>query len=217
MRTTAPRVTVIESQHANFPAALRNEQLTVPCSRLWALGHLGILDTPLVGLFCSTRCSGNVIVHTYDLARALRDAAVPVISGFHTPMEKECLDVLLRGRQPVVLCPARSIERLRLPMAWRKPLAEERLLILSPFGISHRRPTTALAEQRNHLVATLADAICIAHAAASSHTERLSTALVAQGKRTYTLYLTENNHLMQYGVVGKAVHDLVDTLRTLLS
>jgi predicted Rossmann fold nucleotide-binding protein DprA/Smf involved in DNA uptake len=154
-------------------------------------------------------------VHTYDLARALRDAEVPVISGFHTPMEKECLDVLLRGRQPVVICPARSIERLRLPMAWRKPLAEERLLVLSPFGASQRRPTTALAEQRNHLVAALADVICIAHAAAGSHTERLGTALVAQGKRLYTLPLAENAHLMQYGVVGKVVQDLVDTLRTL--
>ena len=214
MRTTALHATVIESQHADFPAALRNERLTIPFSRLWALGRLGILDTPLAGLFCSTRCSGNVIVHTYDLARALRDAEIPVISGFHTPMEKECLDVLLRGRQPVVICPARSIERLRLPMAWRKPLAEERLLVLSPFGAPHRRPTTALAEQRNHLVATLAEVICIAHAAAGSHTERLVTALMAQEKRTYTLHLAENNHLMQYGVVGKAVHDLVDTLRT---
>lgn len=217
MRTAVPHVTIIDSQHADFPAALRNERLTVPFPRLWALGDLGILDRRLVGLFCSTRCSGNIIVHTYDLARALCDAEVSVISGFHTPMEKECLDVLLRGRQPVVICPARSIERLRLPMAWRKPLAEERLLILSPFGISHRRPTTALAEQRNYLVAMLADAICIAHAAAGSHTERLGTALMAQGKRTYTLHLTENHHLMQYGVVGKAVHDLVETLRTLPS
>jgi hypothetical protein len=129
-------------------------------------------------------------------------------------MEKECLDVLLRGRQPVVICPARSIERLRLPMAWRKPLAEERLLVLSPFGAPYRRPTTALAEQRNHLVATLATAVCIAHAAAGSQTERLCAALIAQGKRLYTLHLAENAHLMQDGVVGKAVQDLVDTLRT---
>jgi hypothetical protein len=32
---------------------------------------------------------------TYDLARDLRDADVPVIGGFHTPMEKECLRLLL--------------------------------------------------------------------------------------------------------------------------
>ena len=30
---------------------------------------------------------------------------VPMIGGFHTPMEQECLEVLLRGQQPVVICP----------------------------------------------------------------------------------------------------------------
>ena len=66
---------------------------------------------PLLGFFCATRCPGNVILRTYDLALPLREAGVPVIGGFHTPMEKECLEVLLRGQQPVVICPARSIEQ----------------------------------------------------------------------------------------------------------
>jgi len=30
-------------------------------------------------------------LRTYDLARALRDAGVPVISGFHSPIEKVAL------------------------------------------------------------------------------------------------------------------------------
>jgi hypothetical protein len=37
-------------------------------------------------------------------------------------MEKECLELLLRGMQSVVICPARGIERMRLPSAWRTPL-----------------------------------------------------------------------------------------------
>lgn len=44
----------------------------------------------------------------YDLAAAPRDAGIPVISGFHTSVEKDCLDFLLKGRQPVVVVPARS-------------------------------------------------------------------------------------------------------------
>lgn len=46
-------------------------------------------------LSCSIKCPGNVILKTYDLAGALCDAGVPVIGGFHAPMEKECLDILL--------------------------------------------------------------------------------------------------------------------------
>ena len=56
----------------------------------------------------------------YDLSRAMRDAGVPVIGGFQSPMEKECLRILLRGDQPVVVCPARGIENMRIPREWRE-------------------------------------------------------------------------------------------------
>ena len=90
-----------------FPPALRSGTLLAPCPQIWALGNLDILTKPLLGFFCATRCPGSVILRTYDLAVALREAGVPVIGGFHTPMEKECLEVLLRGQQPVVIwsCP----------------------------------------------------------------------------------------------------------------
>ena len=140
------------------------------------------------------------------------DAGVPVIGGFHSPMEKECLELLLRGTRAVVICPARGIERLRPPAAWRTPLAEARLLVLSPFPAHHQRPTTALAEQRNRFVATLAGEISVAHAGAGSRTERLCAEIMAHGKRMYTLNLPENAHLVQGGVMGRSVHDLVELL-----
>jgi predicted Rossmann fold nucleotide-binding protein DprA/Smf involved in DNA uptake len=195
-------VTIIESESSDFPAALRD----------WAIGNVEILATRLLGFFCATRCPGKVILRTYDLVLALREAGIPIIGGFHTPMEKECLDVLLRGTQPVVICPARSIARLRLPVDWRKPLSENRLLILSPFEAHHRRPTVASAEQRNRFVATLADAIFVAHAPHGSNTARLCAEIAALGKQMYTLNVAENARLMQEGVVGHASNELVDIL-----
>jgi predicted Rossmann fold nucleotide-binding protein DprA/Smf involved in DNA uptake len=209
----SPNVTVIEPTNPAFPPALQNGALMAPPSRLWAIGNLRILETRLLGFFCSTRCPGTVILRTYDLALALREAGVPIIGGFHSPMEQECLNILLRGRQPVVICPARSIARLRLPTAWRRPLVESRLLILSPFEAKHRRPTTDLAEQRNRLVATLAAASFVAYAAPGSRTERLCTDLMAQGKRVYTLALPENAYVVQGGAVGHTVHDLVASVQ----
>ena len=206
-------VTIIESTHPAFPAALQTATLIPPVSRLWAIGNLGILQTPLLGLFCSTRCPGNVILRTYDLALALREAEVPMISGFHTPMEKECLEVFLRGAQPIVLCPARDIQRLRLPAAWRQPLADGRLLIVSAMAAGQRRPTAALAEHRNRFVATLAQSICVAHAAPGSRTERLCAELVAQGKRIYTLGLAENAPLVQCGVVSSSISELIEHMQ----
>jgi len=205
-------VTTIEPTSPDFPTALLDGALVASSHCIWAIGNLDILKTRMVGFFCSTKCPGSVIVHIYDLARTLRDAGISVISGFHAPMERECLDLLLRGTQPVVICPARNIERMRLPTAWRTSIAEGHLLILSPFGVPHRRPTADLAEQRNLFVSALANTVVIAHASRGSKIDRLSAEIVASGKQVYTLDLPENASLMDRRVTGYAVPDLVDLL-----
>jgi predicted Rossmann fold nucleotide-binding protein DprA/Smf involved in DNA uptake len=205
-------VTMIESTSLDLPATPYHGALEVSYPCIWAIGNLDILRTRLIGFFCSTKCPGNVIVQIYDLARALRDSGISVSSGFHAPMERECLDLLLRGTQPVVICLARNIERMRLPIAWRTPIAEGHLLILSPFSVPHRRPTADLAEQRNLFVSALATTLVIAHARHGSKIDRLSAKIVASGKQVYTLDLPENASLMQHGVRGYAVPDLVDCI-----
>jgi predicted Rossmann fold nucleotide-binding protein DprA/Smf involved in DNA uptake len=164
-----------------------------------ARGSLEILRTHKVALFCSIACPGNLIVQTYDLAVALRLAGATVIGGFHSPMEKECLAVLLRGVQPVIVCPARSIEDLRLPSEWREPLDVGRLLLLSPFDAKLRRTTAALAEMRNRFVAALADEVFIAHAAAGGRTEAFAREVIGWGKPVVTLEDAHNAALLQFG------------------
>jgi predicted Rossmann fold nucleotide-binding protein DprA/Smf involved in DNA uptake len=75
---------------------------------LTALGNLDLLSLPNVAVFCSARCPGNIILPTYDQVAKWRDAEQCVVSGFHSPVEKECLQILLRGDTPVILCPARA-------------------------------------------------------------------------------------------------------------
>lgn len=105
-----------------------------------------------LGLLCSVKCPGDLALNTYDTARALRDAGVTVIGGFHLPMEKEYLDLLLRGKQTVVVCPARSIQDMCVPAEWRAPIADGRLLLISPFDSNVRRATKDTARQRNAFI-----------------------------------------------------------------
>jgi hypothetical protein len=71
------------------------------------LGHWRAknLAEPKLALFCSVRCPGDAILGAYDAAQKLRDDSVTVVSGFHSPVEKECLRILLRGTQPVIILP----------------------------------------------------------------------------------------------------------------
>jgi hypothetical protein len=127
------------------------------------LGNPHLLHLPKTALFASTKCPGSVILPTYDQAARWRDEGHCIISGFHSPIEKECLSILLRGTSPVIICPARSLPS-RLAPEWSAPLSEGRMLVLSPFKKSESRVTADLAARRNEYVASLADAIWLAHA-----------------------------------------------------
>ena len=99
---------------------------------------------------------------------------------------------------------------MRLPSAWRKGISDKRLLLLSPFEHSHRRPTKALAETRNRLAATIADTVFVAHATETGKLEELCVNLMTLGKSVYTLDVTENISLIKKGAV---IHpDLLPTM-----
>ncbi|MBM4341616.1 MAG: hypothetical protein FJ110_18980 [Deltaproteobacteria bacterium] len=193
----------------DFPGILRKVAEGAGFSRFWAIGDVKILDKQLLGLLCSIRCPGRVIVQTYDLARALRDAGVPVIGGFHSPMEKECLDFLLRGKQPVVVCPARSIANMRIPSAWRKAYNEGRFLILSSFPPKHGRISALLAEKRNMFVSLLADRFFVPYAAPGSKTEHLCQDLLRAGKKIYTFESEKESGMVKSGAMPIALDRFV--------
>ncbi len=163
------------------------------------VGNLRLLDEQLTALFCSNRCPGDLILKTYDLARAMRDAGVPVVGGFQTPMEKECLRLLLRGSQPVVVCPARGIDNMRIPRDWRPALGGRRLLVLSSFPAAVRRPTTEVAAQRNDLVAEFAHRVFIVHAAPGGNTEAFARKLATSSKPLLTLDSPADKNLVGLG------------------
>ncbi|MDP2604066.1 MAG: DNA-processing protein DprA [Deltaproteobacteria bacterium] len=141
---------------------------------LWTRGKLETLSMHKVGLFCSVRCPGDAILGAYEAARKLRDEGVTVVSGFHSPVEKECLRILLRGKQPIIICLARAMEKIRLPADWRGAMEAGRLLLLSPFEKRPRRPTTDSAQRRNEIVAALSDEVLIIHAESGGSVARIS-------------------------------------------
>jgi predicted Rossmann fold nucleotide-binding protein DprA/Smf involved in DNA uptake len=193
-----------------LPPVLRNKLVAGEFQRISAIGDLEILENPLVAFFCSSKCPGQVILRVYDLARSFRDAGVTIIGGFHSPMEKECLEFLLRGDQPIVICPARGIDGMRLPSAWRNGIADRRLLLLSPFEPGVRRPTLALTEVRNRFVGMIADSVLVAHADPGSKTERLGLELLDTGKRLYSPGMEENKGLIEKGAISIGVEELPD-------
>jgi hypothetical protein len=146
-----------------------------------ALGNLGNLRRKKFALFCSVKCPGNIILQTYDCMKTLRDAGVTVIGGFHSPMEKECLNIL------------------RIKPEFKKPLEEGRLLFLSPFSTKENRVSIQRADIRNHFVATLADSIFMAYASPGGNLEELYRNISSRQKPLLVLESEYNRHLYGTG------------------
>jgi predicted Rossmann fold nucleotide-binding protein DprA/Smf involved in DNA uptake len=196
-----------------YPVALFQRINESAPASVAAIGDINIMRRKRLGLICSVRCPGSVVLKIFDAIRDLRDAGITVIGGFHSPMEKECLGLLLRGAAPVIICPARSIEKMRIPTEWKGPCAEGRLLIFSPFDPTARRVTTELATARNEFVANIAEALFVPHASPGGKTERLIRQWINQSKQVYTVDDSENSHLLGLGVRPLTVAALSETLK----
>ena len=189
----------LKKNDANYPSALKQHLGKDAPNAITAIGNLDILRKNPTAFFCSTKCPGDLIVKTYDLAQILRDAGMTVISGFHSPMERECLTILLRGTQPVIICPARSINNMRINKEYKKPLKDGQLLFLSPFDENQRRISVKRSHYRNLFVAAMSAAIFIAHAGPASKTEAFCKEILSWQKPIYTFESDYNKNLIKMG------------------
>lgn len=198
-------VTRINHDDARLPHGL---SLWLKGEPVWALGRAEMLAQVKIGLLCSVKCPGNIIVQTYETVRHLRDREVVMAGGFHSPMEKECLAILKRGEVPVVVCPAREIVSMRCPAAWRDGLKDGRLLVLSPFPPANKRMTTDLAVRRNEFVALLCPKLLVPHATPDGKLEGLVKHRLGAGGVVITFDDPANAHIVGMGAQIASVESL---------
>ncbi len=140
-----------------------------------------------------------MILKTQDWANVRGPDDTPVISGFHTPVERDVLRILLRGGAPVIQVLARALDGARLPAALRSAEKEGRALIISPFAATVRQTTARTAEKRNRHILTRATSVLFAHASVGGKTEGLAVEAVAMGLPVFTLSSPSNANLTHMG------------------
>lgn len=189
----------IHENDSNYPPALKKYLANNAPEMLTAIGNLDILQNKALAIFSSVKCPGSHILKTYDFMRQLRGTDVTVISGFHSPIEKECLRLLLKGNAPVIVCPARGIKNMHIPTEWKKIINEGRMLILSPFSQNIKRASVKSSIERNQFILSLADKIFVSYAEPGSKTEMLCKEWIKQGKMVRTFDSDYNKNLFELG------------------
>jgi predicted Rossmann fold nucleotide-binding protein DprA/Smf involved in DNA uptake len=181
------------------PGAVVSRAFPYAPETLELIGNTEILSTPSVGLLCSTHPPGALVLRTFDLFQRIKRTDRTVVGGFHSPMELQCLDLLLEGTARVIVVPARGLASFRLPAAWKARYDEGKLVIVSPFPSRVRRASRALAEQRNFCVAFLAERLFVPFASPGGLTERIALQTAAAGRPVLTFDVPENAALLRHG------------------
>jgi len=191
-------IVTLDSNDSRYPIALKKYLRDDTLVSIAALGDLNILQNKTLALFSSVKCPGNLILKTYDLAQSLRQQSITVIGGFHSPMEKETLAILLRGKQPVVICPARNIGT-KMARDYSQLIEQGRVIILSPFDETQSRITSETSFTRNRFVAGLANAVFVAHAETDGKLATLCREVIRWNKKLYSFEDASNAHLISLG------------------
>lgn len=137
-----------------------------------ALGNTALLDKHKIGLFCSRKCPAGKILEAYDKFKEwAADSEITIVSGFHSPVEKECLKLLLTGKATIIICPARELDHMRILKEWRAAIDDGRMLIISP--LKEKRADQQTTFQRNKFVFQLADELYIPYVSQDSDLHRI--------------------------------------------
>lgn len=121
------------------------------------LGNTSLLYRKKIGYFASSKIASLSVLPTLDWAAEVAQREdVAIVSGFHSKMEREVLDFLLRGKCGIVCVLARSIYK-KIPDKFREAYIAGRILFIAPFKTSATRTSRHLCQQRNEYVASISD------------------------------------------------------------
>ena len=97
-----------------------------------------------------------------DWARDKKNDGDCIISGFHSRIEKDVFNILMKGKQPIILVLARGMKK-HWPAEIKKAIEEEKLLVISPFDKNIKYITQETANIRNEIMTEIADEIFLAY------------------------------------------------------
>lgn len=121
------------------------------------LGNISLLDRKKIGYFASSKIATLSVLPTLDWAAEVAQREdVAIVSGFHSKMEREVLDFLLRGKCGIICVLARSIYK-KIPDKFCEAYDSGHVLFIAPFKTSATRTSRLLCQQRNEYVASISD------------------------------------------------------------
>lgn len=135
-------------------------------------GNTDILNLPKTAFLCSRKCPASVVLKSYDWAKEQRESGNCIVCGNHSQIEKDVFDILLKGKQPLILVLARGM-KTRWEPEIERAVRQNRLLVISPFDETVKRITRTTAEKRNRIIIATCDRIIVGYKTKGGQLDRL--------------------------------------------
>ena len=138
------------------------------------LGNQELLKRYKTAFFASSKTKSSSVLPTLDWATEMaKREDVAVCSGFQSPLEKEVLTYLLRGKCGIIYGLNRCIYK-KTPQKFLDAYNSGRILFISLENDNIIMPSKANAERRNNYLASIADEIVFASLNPSSSLIKIS-------------------------------------------
>ena len=141
-----------------------------------SLGNKDILSSLKVGYFASSKIASLSVLPTLDWAAeiAKRDD-VAIISGFHSKLEREVLNYLLKGKCDIICVLARGIYK-QVPAKYKEAYDNNRILFISLEKENVNRSNRVTTKKRNEYIASIADKLVFSSVTSESSLYELTKA-----------------------------------------
>ncbi len=138
--------------------------------KIW--GNIAIQKLNKTAFLCSQKCPAEIVLKSYDWAKKERKKGNCIVCGNHSQIEKDVFEILLKGKQPLILVLARSM-KMRWELEIENAVNEKRLLVISPFEKETKRVTRETAEIRNKKIIEISDKIIVGYKSKNGQLEKL--------------------------------------------
>ena len=138
------------------------------------LGNMDLLTLCKVGFLASRKVVPSSVIPTLNWAnKASCNPNIAIISGFQSTLEREVLDIILKGACGIIYVLNHSIYH-QIPLNLHPAFDSNRILFISLTSEKTTRPSTANAIIRNHYITDIADTLIFASVNKSSSLYQLT-------------------------------------------
>lgn len=138
------------------------------------LGNMDLLTLRKMGFLASRKVNPTSVIPTINWANEVsRDPNITIVSGFQSTLEREVLDIALKGTCGIIYVLNRSLYR-QIPPNLRPAFDSNRILFISLTSEKTTHPSAANANIRNHHITDIADTLVFASVDEASSLHQLT-------------------------------------------